>query len=179
MKTLASWLLVAALTLTGCAASVQRPEGQASAPALNIPAVSAKRVVLNVQLAPNHIQDEGWKAFEKEWNDIARERVTAQGLDFDTQDGSAKTQSAAGTLIVVKVKDYKYVGVGSRMWAGAMTGNAYIDADVEFRDLRTGKVYGERAYNTSSNAWQGVFAAVTPKQIYALVDEMLVEIQRR
>ena len=60
-----------------------------------------------------------------------------------------------------------------------MTGNAFIDAKIEFRDLKAGALYGERAYNTSSSAVHGVFAAVTPKQIYAIADETLAEIKRR
>ncbi len=179
LKTVAPLLVAAALALTGCAATVSRPEGQTSAPAMKIPAEATKRVVLNLQLAPSHPQDEAWRTFKQVWVDIARERVSAQGLAFDTQDGPAKSQGEAGTLLVVKINDYRHVGVGARMWGGIMTGNAYIDADVQFRDLKRGTSYGERSYNTSSSAGHGVFGAMTPKQIYALVDEMLVEIQRR
>jgi hypothetical protein len=47
------------------------------------------------------------------------------------------------------------------------------------RDLKAGTLYGERDYNTSSSALHGVFAAMTPKQIYAISDETLAEIKQR
>ncbi len=73
-------------------------------------------------------------------------------MAFATQDGEAKPTGEAGTLVIVKVNDYKHVSIGARIMLGVMTGNAYIDAQVEFRDLATGKLYGERTYNTSSSA---------------------------
>lgn len=60
-----------------------------------------------------------------------------------------------------------------------MTGNAFIDAKVEFRDLASGQPFGERSYNTTSTAGTGIFAPMTPKQIYALVDEIIAEIKRQ
>lgn len=53
-----------------------------------------------------------------------------------------------------------------------------IDSKVEFRDLATGELRGERSYNAASSATQGIFAPVTSKQIYALVDEVIGEIKR-
>ena len=177
--------VAAALLLSGCAATVQRPApaapGAATAPAaapLNIPAESAKRVVLSVQLAPAHPKDAGWAAFRKEWVDITQQQAQAQGFQFSAQDGEQPT-GQPGTLMVVRVNDYRHVTVGQRMAFGIMTGNAFIDAKVEFRDLKTGALYGERSYNTTSSAWQGVFSAVTPKQLYAIADEVLGEIRRR
>ncbi len=99
-------------------------------------------------------------------------------MTFATQEGEPKGTREAGTLVVVRVKDYKHVTVGMRLMLGAMTGNAYVDSKVEFRDLATGELRGERSYNTSSSAVQGIFAPVTPKQIYALVDEVIGEIKR-
>ena len=81
--------------------------------------------------------------------------------------------------MVVRVKDYEHVSIGARVALGILTGNAFIDAQVEFRDLQTGTLYGERSYNTSSRTAQRVFSAVTPKQIYAIADEILAAIKRR
>lgn len=146
---------------------------------MNIPAESARRVVLNMQLDARHPQDSGWKAFKQEWIDITRQQSLAQGYEFAAQEGVPQPTGQPGTLLVVRIDDYKHVGIGARMMLGIMTGNAFIDAKVEFRDLQSGKLYGERSYNTSSSAMQGVFAPVTPKQIYALADEALAEIKRR
>ena len=48
-----------------------------------------------------------------------------------------------------------------------MTGNAFIKSKVQFRDLVTGDVLGKRSYDTTSTAWQGVFSAMTEKQVQA------------
>jgi hypothetical protein len=54
-----------------------------------------------------------------------------------------------------------------------MTGNAFVNAKVSFRDLNTGQVWGERHYDTSSTAWQGVFSAMTDKQVKAIGKEIV------
>jgi hypothetical protein len=180
-------LAVSALTLGGCAATVERtaPANSTDAsasqqqPSMKIPAEAGKRLVLNMQLDPKKAAaDTGWPDFKKEWIDITQEQVTGKGMTFAMQDGEAKATGEQGTLVVVRINDYRHVTVGKRMAFGIFTGNAYIDSKVEFRDLATGKLHGERAYNTSSSAWGGVFSAMTPKQIYALADEILGEVKK-
>ncbi len=180
-------LAVSALTLGGCAATVDRgtPASSTAAapaqqqPSMKIPAEAGKRLVLNMQLDPKlAATDTGWAGFKKEWIDITKEQATGKGMSFATQDSEAKGTGEQGTLVVVRIKDYRYVTVGQRLAFGVFSGNAYIDSKVEFRDLATGKLYGERAYNTSSSAWGGVFSAMTPKQIYALADEIIGEIKQ-
>jgi hypothetical protein len=177
MKSLSLLALVGALMLGGCAATVQRPDAERAAPALNVAA--SQRVVMNVQLDPQHPQDAGWQAFRKEWLDITSEQATGRGHQFSVQEGQPKPTGQDGVLLVARINDYKHVGVGARVWLGAMTGNAFVDCKIEFRDLKTGRLYGERTYNTSSSAWHGVFAATTPKQIYAIADQALDELRRR
>jgi Domain of unknown function (DUF4410) len=180
-------LAVSALTLGGCAATVDRrapASGAAAAPSqqqpsMKIPAQAGKRLVLNMQLDPKlAATDSGWPDFKREWIDITKEQATGKGLAFTTQDGEAKATGEQGTLVVVRINDYRYVTIAKRVMLGIMSGNAYIDSKVEFRDLATGKLHGERTYNTTSSAWGGVFAAVTPKQIYALADEIIDEIKQ-
>jgi hypothetical protein len=180
-------LAVSALALGGCAATVDRaaPASSTAAasskqqPSMKIPAEAGKRLVLNMQLDSKlAATDTGWPDFKKEWIDITKEQATGKGMAFTTQDGEAKTTGEQGTLVVVRINDYRYVTVAKRMLLGIMSGNAYIDSKVEFRDLATGKLHGERAYNTSSSAWGGVFSAMTPKQIYALADEIIGEIKQ-
>ncbi len=190
-------LTVAAVLLSGCASSVQRGETSssssgtptagatpntspnASLPAFKIPAASSQKVVLSMQLEPPHTKDSGWQSFKQEWVDITKERATGQRMAFAAQDGDPKPTGEAGTLVVVRVKDYKHVGVAARVMLGIMAGSAFIESKVEYRDLGTGQLWGERTYNTSSSAWQGVFGSATPKQIYALADEILGEMKRQ
>ena len=72
-----------------------------------------------------------------------------------------------------------YIGIGARIFLGVMTGNAYIDAKVSFADLGSGQPFGERDYNTSSSAWAGIFAKVTPQQVDAIATMVFAEIKQR
>jgi len=171
-------LLAATIALGGCAATVDRasPLGVVHPP-INVPSEARGRVVLNVQLDARHPADSGWASFRKEWIDITQEQALKLGLKFEVQEGEPKPLGQPGVLVAVKVNDYRHVSIGQRMMLGIMTGNAFIDASVQFRDLGTGSVLGERSYNTSSSAGHGVFAAVTPKQIYAIADDTMAEVK--
>jgi hypothetical protein len=59
---------------------------------------------------------------------------------------------------------------------GVMTGNAFINAQVGFRDLKTGETWATKTYDTKSSARNGVFAAMTTKQVRAMCHEMLGEV---
>jgi hypothetical protein len=61
---------------------------------------------------------------------------------------------------------------------GVMTGNAFVQARVSFRDLKTGDSWGERSYDTSSTAWQGVFSAMTDKQVRAICKEIVADLSK-
>jgi hypothetical protein len=54
-----------------------------------------------------------------------------------------------------------------------MTGNAFVDSKVRFIDLKDGRVWGEQPYNTKSTAWEGVFSAMTAKQVGAICKKMV------
>jgi hypothetical protein len=194
MKILKLSALVACLLLGGCAATIQKggstpaatpATGTASAtpePAavgVPIPAASATRLVLNVSGSRLSAGSKDWVAFKEEWRAIFQEQVTAAGIAFEWQEGDARPLGQAGTLLSVQVNDYRYVGIGARIMFGIMTGNAFIDAKLRFSDLNDGALFGEHAYNTSSSAWHGVFAAMTPKQIYAVADEVIRQMKSR
>jgi hypothetical protein len=102
-----------------------------------------------------------------------QEEATAIGASFTAQDGEPKPTGSAGTLLAVDVIDFRYVSTGARIGLGIMTGNAFVNAQVSFRDLSTGQVWGERHYDTSSSAWQGVFAPMTDKQVHAICKEIV------
>jgi hypothetical protein len=76
----------------------------------------------------------------------------------------------------VNVVDYRYVSVGARVAFGIITGNAFINAQVGFRDLKTGETWATQTYDTKSSAWNGVFAAMTTKQVRAMCHEILGEV---
>ena len=72
--------------------------------------------------------------------------------------------------------DQHSCGIGSRIFFGVMTGNAYIDAKASYSDLNDGKAFGERLYNTTSSAWGGVFAKMTPQQVDTLATKVFAEL---
>jgi hypothetical protein len=77
---------------------------------------------------------------------------------------------------VVKVDDYRYLSTGARYGFGVFAGNAFINADAQFRDLQSGRTLGTRKYNTSSSAWQGIFSAMTSKQVEAICNQIVSDI---
>ena len=182
--------LTCIVALAGCAATVQKsgpaasaaagasaPAAQPGASAVRVPAESGKRLVLNISGSKVSAEAKDWAAFKEEWRAIFQQQAGAAGVKFDYQDGPARPTGEPGTLLMVYINDYRYVGVGARMLVGIMTGNAYVDASLKFTDLNTGASFGEQAYNTSSSAWHGVFAAMTPKQIYAIADDVIRELK--
>lgn len=194
MKILRLSTLAVCLVLGGCAATVQKGESTSAASpataaasttlappavAVRIPAASAARLVLNLSGSNVSTESKDWVAFKEEWRAIFQEQATAAGITFEWQEGDVRPLGQAGTLLSVQVNAYRFVGVGARIMFGIMTGNAFIDAKLRFSDLNDGAVFGEQAYNTSSTAWHGVFAAVTPKQIYAIADEVIRDMKAR
>ena len=58
-----------------------------------------------------------------------------------------------------------------------MSGNAYIDAKASYSDLKVGSSFGSRDYNTTSSAWHGIFAKMTPQQVDAIATQVFNELK--
>ena len=163
-------------------ASTATPPGAVAAqnsapmPPLNTPPASTKRLVLNMTGPATVTQSKDWPAFQEEWRATFADHAKEAGVAFDVQKGDARSIGEAGTLLQVYVNDYRRVGIGSRIFFGVMTGNAYIDAKADYTDLNDGKVFGERTYNTTSSAWGGVFAKMTPQQVDAIASRVFGEL---
>ena len=165
------------LGLAGCAANVVR-SGDAGAPKVAIPAQSKARLVLNVGGAPQATASRDWETFRAEWRTAFKAEAEAIGTAFVWQDGPPKPLAEAGTLLVVHVDDYRYLSPGARYGLGVMTGNAYVSAKLRYLSLADGRLFGEETVNTSSSAWQGVFSAMTEKQIQAIAKEAVRGLRR-
>jgi hypothetical protein len=150
--------------------------GSVPMPPLNAPPASTKRLVLNMSGPAAVTQAKDWPAFQEEWRATFAEHAKEAGVAFEVQKGDAKSTGQDGTLLQVYVNDYRMVGIGARVFFGAMTGNAYIDAKADYSDLNNGTVFGERLYNTSSTAWGGVFAKMTPQQVDAIASKVFGEL---
>jgi hypothetical protein len=145
-------------------------------PALAMPPASNKRLVLNMTGPAAVTQSKDWPAFQEEWRATFAGHAKALGVAFDVQQGEAHSIGETGTLLRIYVNDYRMVGIGSRIFFGVMTGNAYVDAKASYLDLNNGKPFGERLYNTTSSAWAGVFAKMTPQQVDAISLKVFAEL---
>ena len=168
--------LCLALVLAGCASApsttgtsptpaAASPPAQRLAPAVALP-TSAKRKLVLVMTGPKAVVDaKDWPDFKREWKDTFAEHARQAGVAFTFSEADPRPNGEDGTIVRVNVSDYRFVGVGARIFFGVMTGNAFIESTVKFSSLKDGTAYGEQQYSTSSSAWGGVFAKVTPQQV--------------
>jgi hypothetical protein len=168
-------VLALLLMMAGCASTVQK-SGQSAPP--QIGAEAGKSIVLNMTGSTVVTTAKDWQDFKGVWRDACTQEAAAVGAAFSMQEGEPKPTGDSGTLVVVDVADYRYVSTGARIMLGVMTGNAYINAQVAFRDLKSGDVRFNRTYDTSSTAWQGIFSGMTVKQVRAMCHEIVGEIAR-
>jgi hypothetical protein len=184
--TLLIGILASGCTTTGAqhdSAPTATPAGAVAAPLaaplppLTTPPASAKRLVLNMNGPAEVTQSKDWPAFQEEWRATFADHAKDAGVVFEVQKGEARPTGETGTLLQVYVNDYRMIGIGARIFFGVMTGNAYIDAKATFTDLNDGKEFGERAYNTTSSAWGGVFAKMTPQQVDAIASKVFGELR--
>jgi hypothetical protein len=139
-------------------------------------AEAGKSIVLNMTGSTDTTTAKDWQDFKGVWRDACMQEAAEVGAAFSMQESEPKPTGDFGTLVVVDVADYRYVSAGARKLFGVMTGNAYINAQVTFRDLRSGDVWSSRNYDTSSTARAGVFSAMTVKQVRAICHAIVAEI---
>ena len=169
-----------ALTLTAllgaCSATVKKND---DVKPVRVGANATKAIVLNMTGGKDATDSKDWGPFKDVWREALQEEAGVVGATVSTQEGEAKPTGAPGTLLAVNVADFRYVSTGARIGFGVMTGNAFVNAQVSFRDLNTGDVWGERQYDTASSAWQGVFAPMTDKQVHAICKEIVTTLSNR
>jgi hypothetical protein len=176
MKYLLAMLIAVPAALCGCAANVQK---SSSNDAALIPRASAQRVVMNITGSDVAASSTDWEPFKGEWRGAMKSSTAGSGIAYLSEDDLSQQHLEPGTLVEVYVNDYRYLSTGVRYGFGIMTGNAFVDSKVSLIDLQTGTLFEERAYNTTSTAWQGVFSAMTSKQVQAICDEIVREIKSR
>jgi hypothetical protein len=100
-----------------------------------------------------------------------------KGVLFSNQYGAPRPTGTLGMLVVVEVSDYRILDTGTRFSWGIMTGNAFLYSRIRLVDLETGFIMRDGAYRTSSTAWQGIFSAMTSKQVQAVCDNLMEQIR--
>ncbi len=165
-------LLAAALMLGGCAANVKTSGVPAPAAAVTTPPTA---IVLHLDGSPAATGSKDWSRLQEVWQESMQSIATKAGLAFSMQADAAPSNGRSGVLVSVRVDSFRYVSTGMRLGFGIMTGNATLDATATLRDLADGRELGERRYNTSSSAWQGILSAMTAKQVDAVNRQILAE----
>jgi len=176
MSTFRLAILAGAVALTGCAATVNRGEGPS---AIRPAATSTEKVAVVITGSPAAEAGKDWQDFKGEWRGAMAAAAAASKLDFGYYEAQVPPLPAGTTLVKIKVNDYRYISTGARIGLGVFTGNAFVDSDVEFVEQPGGKSLGSRKYSTSSSAWQGVFSAMTDKQLQALSTEIVKDVTQR
>jgi len=123
------------------------------------------------------VDSKDWPEMKREWRETFAEHAKGAGIAFSFADVAPPPSTEEGTLLLVNVADYRIVGIGMRILFGIMTGNAFIDAQVAYTNLRDRSKVGEQQYNTSSSAWGGVFAKVTPQQVDQIATSVFAELK--
>jgi hypothetical protein len=168
-------LFASVLLLAGCAATVNKTTGQQPLQSSG----SATSVVLVITGSPELQASADWHTFRAEWRSAFAEAARERGIQSAYLEAQPADQPGGTVLAVVKVNDYRYLTPGARFGFGIMTGNAYVDAEATFIEYPGAVVLGTRKFSTSSSAWQGIFSAMTNKQVRAISDEMLLEIVKK
>jgi hypothetical protein len=179
-RILAAAAACTAIFLSGCAATVTRSDGTdgksasaAAGPAIAVPAESLKKVVIVFEAAGTFAKDAGWNEFTKEWGDIFVERFKAKGIEAQPRANATPARGEIGTVLTLKIKDFRNLRPGAKIALGMLSGNAFINSTGDFSDLATGKVYGTQNYNSTGSALQGIFAPTSPQQMYAIADQVI------
>ncbi len=166
--------IVAALALSGCAASVTKNE---SAAPIHVAPGAARQVVYTLTGSQASTGSADWESFKGAWFGACKPATEAIGAAFASSATPPRAGSGTGTSVIVFVDDYRYRPSDARYGFGLFTNDAFVDAKVEFRDLASGSLLGQRRYGTSSSAWQGMFSAMTDKQLDAICGEIAGEIK--
>lgn len=173
--------MVALLAATGCATHSAQNEpvkaqgSIARVSPIGLPPASTTRMILHMTGPDFVTKAKDWPAFQEEWRATFADHAKEASILFEIEKDNARP-TGDGTFVDVYVNDYRLVGIGARVWFGAMTGNAYIDAKASFSAVGGNTVVAERAYNTTSSAWAGVFAKMTPQQVDAIATKIFAEL---
>lgn len=165
------------ISFTGCAASVNHSGAQESI--LHTTATAPTKLVMTVSGSPAMEASSDWVAFCEEWQTSMTAATAAAKLEFVYAGNKNANLADAATLVQIKVNDFRYVSQAKRYGLGVFTGNAFMDVDVDFTDLPSAQKLGARKFTTSSSAWQGVFAAMTPKQVEAVSAEIVRTVAKK
>jgi hypothetical protein len=174
VKLCASLLLCATMGLTGCAVSVKKSDADVP---LKINKDARKQITMNLTGSEAATTSRDWELMRNTLRDAMAGAAAAIDATFSMQTGKPRPTGQTGTLLILNIEHFRYLTETTRYMAGILAGNAFVEASVQFKDLRTGTAIGQRTFNTSSTAWEGIFSAMTDKQVRAIATEIAGEIR--
>lgn len=173
LKRLALFVTVA--SLVGCAATVtQTPTASSSSTTSARTQVPAGALVAVMTGSPAAQKNADWPAFMEQWQASLLASAATAKMPFVFANNEAAIPTNASVLVRLNVNDFRYVSTAKRIMLGVIAGNASMDVDAQYIELPANKTFGGKKFNTSSTAWEGIFSAVSPKQVRT-VSEMIVK----
>ncbi|MEO8103359.1 MAG: PhaM family polyhydroxyalkanoate granule multifunctional regulatory protein, partial [Betaproteobacteria bacterium] len=99
---------------------------------------SAKQnLVVNFKGNSKVQQNEDWPLLQRDWNEALQAEATRAGYGLtEAQTSSSNTKDGVG--ITINVSNFRYLTTGSRVAAGIMVGNAWVNSSADFSDLKSG-----------------------------------------
>lgn len=163
--------LAIALALSGCAATVKQSNlgGAQTASVSRASGAQARGTVAIVVTASDAVrQNSDWASLTNDWQELVPDVASELHTSASYIASESALTSSQTMLVRVKVNDFRYMSTARRFVMGILAGNAYMDLDVEYVQLPAMQVVSTKKINTSSTAWEGIFSAVTPKQVSAV-----------
>ena len=163
---------VALSMLGGCAAKVK----SGGSAALTIPESAKQNLVVSIKGENQVEQNPDWNLLKRDWDNALQVEARQAGFNV-TPSPSVTASGEDGVGITINVSNFRYLTTGSRVAAGIMVGNAWVNSSADFSDLKSGSLIGTRTYDTSSTAWEGVMSAMTKKQVQAIAQQIISDIK--
>lgn len=174
--------LIVATALVGCAASVKQSnvsEARPATQAVSSPASTSRGGIAVVLTGTDAItKSSDWPSLTNDWQELLPDSASETKVNatfIASENGLSENQTM---LVRIKVNDFRYISTAKRFMLGVMAGNAYMDLDIEYVQLPSRQVVSSKKINTSSSAWEGIFSAVTPKQVNAVSRVVLQDAKR-
>jgi len=168
--------LAAAALLSGCAATVDK--AHIDNPALAVSAPAKAKVAVKVQAAPGMVASGSWEALRADWRDGMALAAGQRGMSLEWLQAEQQPDNTPGVLALVKVRHFRHMDTTERLLGGILVGDAFVNAEVEFFEWPANKRLGSRVYNSSTSFKEGIFSATSRKQVQAISEEIVSEIQR-
>ncbi|MBC3948322.1 DUF4410 domain-containing protein [Pseudomonas folii] len=163
-------LIITAL-LTGCAATVER----GGLGTLSASPQAKQNLAVEFDGDGKVLAHKDWPLLQSTWSQYLKSEAASEGYNLLVVKEAPPARP--GILLKVSVSTFRYITSGARYSVGSMTGNAWVNSKVSFIDMQTGKQIGARSYDTKSTAWEGVFSAMTEKQLEAISKRIIADVK--